>query len=877
MSSLTPMMNQYKKIKSNYKDCILFFRLGDFYEMFFEDALTASKELEITLTQRDCGQKEKAPMCGVPHHAVEPYIAKLIDKGYKVAICEQLEDPKFAKGIVKRDIVKIISPGTITDTNALDEKSNNFIASLYMNEEGVGLTYADISTGEVYTTECMGNEKDIYNFILDEIGKINPSEILVNELLYNNKKIMNFIRNRINAYIDKYDDGIIDEEDYIDKVQKHFNITVNEKNSLFNKNYSIRSMGVLLDYLYSTQKNSLDHLKNISYYEFNEYMILDINARTNLEIVETIRGREKKGSLLWILDKTSTAMGGRLLKKWLEQPLLSIRDINKRLDIIDIFVNDIIFMDKVKDSLSKIYDLERLSGKISNGNCNGRDLISLKISLENLPLIKDLLINSTYEPLITLGKEIDCLEDVYNLIDKSIIDDPPVSLKDGGIIKSSYNEELCELRNLSHNGKGWLSNLEESEKKKTGIRSLKVGFNKVFGYYIEVSNANLDLVPDNYIRKQTLSNAERFITPELKEMEAKILGAEDRMINLEYKLFVQIRDDIKKEMDRIQRVSRIISKLDVLNSLSQVSYKNNYVRPHINNEEKIEIKNGKHPIVEKMLENNDKFFVPNDTCLDEENKMLIITGPNMAGKSTYMRQVALITLMAQIGCFVPADSADIGIVDKIFTRIGASDNLSQGESTFMVEMNEVANIIKNATEKSLIILDEVGRGTSTFDGLSIAGAVVEYIAQHIKAKTLFATHYHELTQLEDKIDGVKNFTIMIQEEGDSIKFLRKIVRGSSDRSYGIEVAKLSGIDESIINRAKEILAEIEMKNSGITDDKKSSSETKIKKKNKNNQIDLFQIKKDKLIEEIKNINILKLTPMDAMNILYKLVENVKNL
>lgn len=867
MSNLTPMMKQYKEIKEKYKDSILFFRLGDFYEMFFDDAIIASKELEIALTQRDAGGNEKAPMCGVPYHVSEVYVSKLVEKGYKVAICEQLEDPSIAKGIVKRDVIKVVTPGTITDMNVLDEKSNNFLVSIYFDNLGVGLSYVDSSTGEMYTTENLGTINDLYDYVLDELGKIFPTEIICNEKFAENKKVMNIIENRINPYITIYDSDLTSNIDWTIKITNHFNVNSTKNLGLTGRMYSILSTGKLLDYLYDTQKDSLKHISNLEFYNSAEYMIIDINTRTNLEIHETIMNREKKGSLIWILDKTSTAMGGRLLKKWLEQPLLNIKEIVKRQQIVELFVNDIITMDKVKDCLRKIYDLERLISKISYGNCNARDLYSLKISLDRLPELKELLIQSKNEIFIELGMKIDSLSDICELIENSIVDNPPISVKEGNLIKEGYNEELDDLKKANIEGKQWLANLESKEIQKTGIKNLKIGFNKKSGYYFEVTKSNFDLVPNYFIRKQTLTNSERYYTNELKEIELQILGAEEKMIEMEYNIFQDVRLKVKAQTNRIQRLSKQIAKIDVLNSLAQVAYKNNYVKPKLNNRGIIEIIEGRHPVIEETL--SDSVFVPNDTLLDNKDSLLqIITGPNMAGKSTYMRQVAIITLMAQIGSFVPAKEANIGIVDRIFTRIGASDNLSQGESTFMVEMHEVANIMKNASKNSLIILDEVGRGTSTYDGLSIAWAIIEHIATNIKAKTLFATHYHELTELEDKLEGIKNLTILVEEKGDEVIFLRKIIEGSTNKSYGIEVAKLAGIDEKITNRANEILFQIEQNRKLTNSNKKSQS---------NHQFDFIDYKKNYFLDKINKLNIQKITPIEAINILYELTEEASKL
>ncbi|NLJ99493.1 MAG: DNA mismatch repair protein MutS [Tissierellia bacterium] len=866
MKKLTPMMKQYMSIKEKHKDSILFFRLGDFYEMFFEDAITASKELEIALTQRDCGNDKKAPMCGIPHHVSEAYIAKLVEKGYKVAICDQLEDPSQAKGIVDRDVVRIITPGTITDTNVLDAKSNNYLVSIYFDDIAVGLSYVDSSTGEMYTTEHLGDEETSYNFVLDELGKIFPSEIICNERFMKKKKIIKIIEGRINPYINIYDETIATETDWKSIISRHF--CDSELEALEKKSYSTLSAGILIDYLYDTQKDSLDHINEIEFYQPEEYMILDINTRTNLEIHETIIDRQKKGALIWILDKTSTAMGGRLLKSWIEQPLINIEEIKRRQEIIQIFVDNIILMDQVKDCLKQIYDLERLIGKISYGNCNARDLYSLKISIAMIPKLKEILSQSNEKLLIKLQNEIDSLDDIFEIIDRSIVDNPPISVREGGLIKQGYDKDLDELKKVSTEGKQWLTNLESEEKLRTGIRNLKIGFNKKSGYFFEVTNSNLNLVPDHFIRKQTLTNSERYHTEELKNIETKILGAEDEIINIEYNIFQEIREKIKAETYRIQKVSKQISKIDVLNSFSQVAYKNNYIKPKLNNKGIINIVEGRHPVVEQSIENN--MFVPNDTFLgNEDNKLQIITGPNMAGKSTYMRQVAIITLLAQVGSFVPAKEANICIVDRIFTRIGAADNLSQGESTFMVEMNEVSNIIKHATKNSLIILDEVGRGTSTYDGLSIAWAIIEYIAENIGAKTMFATHYHELIELESKIDSVKNLTILVEEKGDEIIFLRKIVEGSTNNSYGIEVAKLAGINNQIINRASEILYQIEQKQELSTAVKKPSQ--------LNQQLSILDYKKDYFVDKITNLDVTNLTPIEAINILHDLTEEAKKL
>ncbi|RKD34770.1 DNA mismatch repair protein MutS [Thermohalobacter berrensis] len=880
------MMKQYMKIKEKHKDSILFFRLGDFYEMFFDDAIIASKELEITLTGRDCGKKERAPMCGVPYHSADSYIAKLVEKGYRVAICEQIEDASQSKGIVKRDVVRIITPGTITDDKVLDEKSNNYLCCIYMDKDGIGITYVDVSIGDLYTTQIIGNEKKIERILFDELAKIRPNEIIVNEFLYNNEDLTNSIRKRFNTVIDKFDEWAFELSTAEQKIKTQMSVVTLEGYGFKNKKYSIASTGALIEYLNETQKVSLNHLNNITTYSINKFMVLDMNTRRNLELTETIRGKSKKGSLFWLLDKTSTAMGGRLLKRWIEEPLINIEKINERLESVEELINNILLIDDIKKLLTSVYDIERLMGKIVYGNCNARDLLSLKNSIKVFPKLKSILLTTNSKQLTKLAKNLDTLNDIYELIEKSVIEDPPLTVKEGNIIKSEYNKELFELREAMTKGKEWLSKLEKREKERTGIKSLKIGFNKVFGYYIEVTKSNIKYVPDNYIRKQTLANSERYITPELKEMEAKILGAEEKSMKLEYDLFVEIRNTIRQEVKRIQKAAKIVSTIDALNSLAQVAFKNNFVRPRLNNKGIIKIKNGRHPVVEKMLEN--ELFIPNDTHLDNnQNRIAIITGPNMAGKSTYMRQVALITLMAQIGSFVPADEANIGIVDRIFTRVGASDDLSQGQSTFMVEMSEVANILNNATNNSLLILDEIGRGTSTFDGLSIAWAVVEYISDKNKvgAKTLFATHYHELTELEGKIEGIKNYNILVKEKGDDIIFLRKIDKGGADRSYGIEVAKLAGVPHEVIRRAHEILSELEdrdiAKNSVAITKSNTYEESKtnetIGEKNNNHQLDLFSIKESQIIDKLKSIDMMQITPLDAINLLYELSKEAKKM
>lgn len=872
MGQVTPMMQQYLEIKEQHKDCILFFRLGDFYEMFFEDAELASKELELVLTGRDCGLEERAPMCGIPYHAAEGYIAKLMEKGYKVAICEQLEDPALAKGLVKRDIIKIITPGTITDTGMLDEKKNNYIMCIYKNGDWYGLAYCDISTGEFHATEfkISGREK-----VLDEIARLLPSEILINNELKAQEKFTKYIVDRFGISITPYMDEAFEYNSSLKKVSSQFSI-LDKKLSLTS---GICAAGALLSYIEETQKTGLSHINNFEIYSADDFMMLDISTRRNLELTETIRSQSKKGSLLWVLDRTMTAMGARMLRRWVEEPLISLEKISYRQDGVEELYNNVYVRETMRERLKNVYDIERLIGKIVYGNLNARDLISLKQSLAVLPYIKEGLSECKSLFLVHIYNNMDILSDVYELIDKSIIDNPPLSVKDGMIIKDGYNENVDRLRKASREGKDWIADLEEKEKEATGIRSLKVGYNKVFGYYIEVSRANLSLVPeDRYIRKQTLANAERYITPELKEMESTILGAEEKVVQLEYEVFCSIRDTIAGNIERMQKTAWAVASVDVLCSLALTALENDYIKPVLTDDGTISIKDGRHPVVEKVLSGG--MFVPNDTYLDnEENRISIITGPNMAGKSTYMRQVALIVIMAQIGSFIPAYSAQIGIVDRIFTRIGASDDLSAGQSTFMVEMSEVANILNNATRNSLILLDEVGRGTSTYDGLSIAWAVVEYISekQKVGAKTLFATHYHELTELEGRIEGVKNYCISVKEHGDDIIFLRKIIRGGADQSYGIQVAKLAGLPDEVIKRSKEIIKKLE--ENDITrangSDKAAKEAACNVLKDSYMQLDFFNLNNSDIMNEIMSIDIMNTTPLEAMAILDKLIKKVR--
>ncbi|ADQ04837.1 DNA mismatch repair protein MutS [Caldicellulosiruptor owensensis OL] len=854
MQELTPMMQQYMEIKQKVKDCILFFRLGDFYEMFFEDAIVASKELEIALTSRDCGNNEKAPMCGVPYHSATSYIAKLIEKGYKVAICEQVEDPKLAKGIVKREITRIITPGTFIDENL--STANNFICCISKNRFEFALTFVDVSTGEMYS--CL-IEEDLQK-LLNEIGKYNPSEILISRS-----------EDELYEYLKKNCTSFVQMIEFVD-LQKCYEIIENQINVGKIDERLILSVGNLLKYLTETQKISFDYIRRFEFYRIQNYLQIDINTKRNLELTESIIQRSKKNSLLGILDQTKTSMGSRLLKKWIERPLIDVIEINRRLDSVEQLKSSYSILVQIEELLSRMYDIERLSSKFAYKNVNAKDLLSLKRSIEVLPALKKLLSSFSAQLLKEIYEGLDTLEDIYALVDSSINEGAPVTLKEGGIIKDGFNEEVDRLRNISKNSKELLVQYEEKERNLTGIKNLRIGYNKVFGYYIEVTKSNYSLVPDRYIRKQTLANAERYVTEELKKLEDEILGADQKLIELEYQLFCEIRDRIEAQIERIQKTASYIAILDVLCSFARIAIDNEYVRPNVYLGDKIYIKNGRHPVVEKMIGRGN--FIPNDTELDQvENRILIITGPNMAGKSTYMRQVALIVIMAQMGCFVPADEAHIGIVDKIFSRIGASDDISSGQSTFMVEMSEVANILKNATPKSLIIFDEVGRGTSTYDGLSIAWAVLEYVADKSKigAKTLFATHYHELTELEERIPGVKNYRVDVKEEGKNVIFLRKIVRGGCDSSYGIHVARLAGIPEDVLKRAEEILKQLEEADINRKSIRKLRREIK---KEFTEQIDFFSYKKEEIIDKIEKLDILNITPVQALNILSELKHEI---
>ena len=879
MAALTPMMQQYMAIKEQYKDCILFYRLGDFYEMFYDDALTASRELEITLTGKNCGQEERAPMCGVPYHAVDVYLNKLVAKGYKVAICEQAEDPKQAKGIVKREVIRIVTPGTNLSQQALDEGRNNYLMCLVYDNNQFGLAITDISTGDFYTTE-VATLKELY----DEIHRFSPSEIICNDSFYMSGASLDDFKDRLHVSVSTLDTWYMDEAVSVQKIKEHFKVASLDGLGLTDFPSGTLAVGALLLYLYETQKNTLDNLTKITPYRSGGYMIIDSATNRNLELIETLREKQKKGSLLWVLDKTKTAMGARLMRNWIEQPLIEKKKITARQDAVEELYNDMITREEIREYLNAVYDLERLVTRISYRTANPRDLIAFKTSLGMIPPVKQLLSQAKSAELKEIDERMDCLEDIYDLIEKSIQDEPPIMIREGGMIKEGYNEDVDKFRLSRTEGKTWLAELEAREKEKTGIKNLRVRYNKVFGYYLEVTNSYKELVPEDWTRKQTLANAERYITPELKELEDMILGAEDKLAALEYDLYCEVRDSIGEQVVRIQETAKAIAHLDVLASLACVAQSNDYVRPSINTKGVIDIQGGRHPVVEKM--NNNQMFIDNDTYLDNKNhRISIITGPNMAGKSTYMRQSALIVLMAQIGSFVPAKSANIGIVDRIFTRVGASDDLASGQSTFMVEMTEVANILRNATSRSLLILDEIGRGTSTFDGLSIAWAVVEHISNPklLGAKTLFATHYHELTELEGKLDSVNNYCIAVREQGVDIIFLRKIIRGGADKSYGIQVARLAGVPDSVIDRAKEIASWLE--ETDVTDKAKNLQvRTSAKKKEvvreavpAEKQMSLFDIypADHPVLKELAGLDVSNMTPIQALNTLYELQKRLK--
>ncbi len=881
MAGLSPMMTQYVETKKQYPDCILFYRLGDFYEMFFEDALTASKELEITLTGKECGLEERAPMCGVPYHAVDSYLYKLVQKGYKVAIAEQMEDPKLAKGLVKREVIRVVTPGTITSSQALDETKNNYLMGIVYIGDTYGISTCDMTTGDYLVTEVEGERN-----LLDEIHKFAPSEIICNEAFYMSSIDLDDLRNRYHVAISSLDSHYFSDDACRKVLKEHFHVGTLDGLGLADYDAGVIAAGAVMEYLYETQKNSLAHIVTITPYTTGQFMIIDTSTRRNLELVETLREKQRRGSLLWVLDKTKTAMGARLMRTMIEQPLIKKEQITERQNAIEELNMSYISREEIREYLGPVYDLERLIGRITYKSANPRDLIAFRNSLKMLPFIRDILKEFNSAVLKEIHEDMDPLQDLYDLIERAIVEEPPIVTREGGMIKEGYNEEADKLRHAKTEGKTWLAELEARERDKTGIKNLKIKYNKVFGYYFEVTNSFKDLVPDYFIRKQTLANAERYTTDELKNLEDIILGAEDKLFSLEYDLFCDVRDQIAREVNRIQTTAKAIAGLDVFCSLSLVATRNNYVKPKINEKGTIHIKNGRHPVVELMLK--DDLFVANDTVLDNnKNRISIITGPNMAGKSTYMRQTALIVLMAQIGSFVPADEADIGVCDRIFTRVGASDDLASGQSTFMVEMTEVANILRNATRNSLVILDEIGRGTSTFDGLSIAWAVVEYISNTrvLGAKTLFATHYHELTELEDTMSGVTNYCIAVKEQGDDIVFLRKIIKGGADKSYGIQVAKLAGVPDQVITRAKELVeelssADITMKAREIAEASANVSQHKTVTKPDEvdlNQMTLFDtVKNDDIIHELEEISINEITPMEALNILSRLQSKLKN-
>ena len=878
MAQLTPMMQQYMETKKQYHDCILFYRLGDFYEMFFDDAITASRELEITLTGKDCGLEERAPMCGVPFHAVDSYLNKLVSKGYKVAICEQVEDPKLAKGLVKREVIRIVTPGTNLNTQALDASKNNYLMSVVCVSDHFGISVADITTGAYFVTEVDNERK-----LMDEIVRYSPAEIVCNQSFEVCGVDLEDIKGRLGITIFTLDDWYFDDDLCRRALESHFKVSSLTGLGLGDYSCGCIAAGSLLQYLKETQKTDLSNLTGITPYVSGKFMILDSSTRRNLELCETLREKQKRGSLLWVLDKTKTAMGARMLRSFIEQPLIEQEEIERRLSAIEELNQNAIVREELREYLNPVYDLERLISRISYKSANPRDMIAFQSSLEMIPHIKYIL-GGLQSPLLQeIHGDLDELQDICELIQRSIVDEPPISIREGNFIKEGYHEEVDRLRKAKTDGKSWLADVEIKEREKTGIKNLRIKFNKVFGYYLEVTNSYKDMVPDYYTRKQTLTNAERYITPELKELEDVILGAEDKLYSLEYNLFCEVRDKIADNILRIQNTARALAGIDVFSSLAYVAARNNYVRPSINRRGVIDIKNGRHPVVEQMISND--MFIANDTFLDNhKNRISIITGPNMAGKSTYMRQSALIVLMAQIGSFVPADSAKIGLVDRIFTRVGASDDLASGQSTFMVEMTEVANILRNATKDSLLILDEIGRGTSTFDGLSIAWAVVEHISNPklLGAKTLFATHYHELTELEGKLSSVNNYCIAVKEKGDDIVFLRKIVKGGADKSYGIQVAKLAGVPNSVIERAKELVQELT--DADITEkiQEMSADTSKKSKPKKYDQVDMNQMSlldttsDEDVLKELQEIDVGNLTPVDALNTIYRLQNRLKN-
>ena len=878
---LSPMMQEYCKTKEEYKDCILFYRLGDFYEMFFDDALLVSKELELTLTGKDCGLEERAPMCGIPFHAADTYINRLIERGHKVAICEQVEDPKKAKGLVKRAVIRVVTPGTTLDATSLDESKNNYLMSIVSIADRFGCAIADITTGDCFLTEVPNSQK-----LVDEINKFSPAEIICNDSFFMSGVDTDDLKERLGICIFSLDAWYFDDDTCRKELREHFHVTNLEGLGISDYDSGIIAAGALFLYLKETQKTALSQMTTIRPYTAERYMLIDSSSRRNLELVETLREKQKRGSLLWVLDKTKTAMGARTLRSFVEQPLIDAEEINRRLEALEELNEKPMLRDEIREYLNPVYDLERLVSRISFKSANPRDMVAFASSLEMIPYIKQVLRDFQAPILKEIYEDMDSLEDITDLIKRAIVDEPPLAQKDGGIIREGFNEDVDKFRSARTDGKKWLTELETKERERTGIKSLKIKYNRVFGYALEVTNTFKELVPENYIRKQTLANAERYITEELKNLENMILGAEDKLYALEYELFSNVRDRVGQEVIRIQRTAKAIAGLDVFASLALVAERNHYVRPKVNEGGIIDIKGGRHPVVEQMIDND--MFIANDTYLDSNKKRIsIITGPNMAGKSTYMRQTALIVLMAQLGSFVPAQEANIGICDRIFTRVGASDDLASGQSTFMVEMTEVANILRNATRNSLLVLDEIGRGTSTFDGLSIAWAVVEHISNTklLGAKTLFATHYHELTELEGTIAGVKNYCIAVKEQGDDIVFLRKIIRGGADKSYGIQVAKLAGVPDSVIARAKEIAGELT--ENDITAKAKeiaavSANVVQHKAVPKPDEVDMQQmsffdtVKDDDIIKELDGLELSTMTPIDAMNTLYRLQTRLKN-
>lgn len=864
LGKLSPMMEQYFQIKNEYKDYILLYRLGDFYEMFYEDAKLASKELDLTLTGRDCGQEERAPMCGMPYHSCESYIARLIQKGYKVAICEQTEDPALAKGIVKREVVRIITPGTVTESSMLEENKNNFICSLISSKAGSCISYCDVSTGEIYV-ESLEYDKTMDN-VLNSLSKFSPNEVLLDKD-FENQSIIDFLKNRLSAMVTSIPQKQYNISKLKDIVLSHFKCKSLSEFDILDEDASYISLGILLCYIMDTQKSDTGYLKTLISVSKNDFMELDANTRRNLELCETMRSKEKQGSLLWVLDKTKTAMGGRMIRNWICQPLTNISIIRKRQNAVEELVSNYRNLDEIRNFLSNIQDMERLMTRIVYKTANGRDLRALSSTISNIKPIKELLSNSNSSYLKEIYSQIDYLDDLYKLIDEAISEDPPVSVREGKIIKKGYNKDVDELNLILTDGKGWLAQIEAREKESTGIKNLKIGYNKVFGYYIEVTKSNIGDVPPTYIRKQTLTNCERYITDELKNLENKILSANDKIASLEYEIFSQVLKYISSQIDRVQKTAKAIARLDVISSFAKIAIDNKYVCPEISVKDEIIINEGRHPVVEKVLKNN--LFVPNDTLLNcSTNKIVILTGPNMAGKSTYMRQIAIITLMSQIGSFVPAKYAKIGVVDKIFTRVGASDDLASGQSTFMLEMTEVAHILKNATSKSLLVLDEIGRGTSTFDGMSIAKSVIEYIIKKKKlnCKTLFATHYHELTDMENSHEGIVNYNVAVKKRGDEITFLRKIIKGASDDSYGIQVAKLAGVPNEVVERAKEILIEIE-NNINVPKEEKIQKNGMLPE----DQMSFNEVNNNNIIKYLKKLSIDSITPIDALNILNELI------